>query len=149
MDAPTADALLSDFTSRDRTRIWSAAGAVRMLRDRDTLRVLASHVEAIRTATRGVDLGGALRPNATHLALALRVLEHVRDDGGCRCTLFPTDDQFDPRREEASGQVRIVSEVEPEGGWATDFECVCTECGARYHVEERQYHYAWWAWRRK
>ena len=144
MDAPTADALRSDFTSRDPTRIWSAAGAVRMLRDRDTLCALASHVEAIRTATRGVDLGGAFRPNATHLALALRVLEHVRDDGGCRCTLFPTDDLFDPHREATNGQVRILREM--DGGW--EVECECTECGARYHVEEREYHYSWWTWRR-
>lgn len=143
-DDRTADALLTDLTSRDRTRIWSAAGAVRMLRDRDVLGALAAHVEAIRTATHGVDLGGALRPNATHLALALRVLEHVRDDGGCRCTLFPTDDQFDPRREATSGQVRLLRET--DGGWAV--ECECTECGTRYHVEERQYHYAWWTWRR-
>lgn len=143
-DDRAADALLSDFTSRDPTRIWSAAGAVRMRRDRDTLRALAAHVEAIRDATRGVDLGGALRPNATHLALALRVLEHARDDGGCRCTLFPTDDLFDPRREAANGQVRLLREVEDD--WAV--ECECTECGARYRVEERQYHYAWWTWQR-
>jgi hypothetical protein len=141
-DDRTADALLSDFTSRDPTRIWSAAGAVRMLRDRDTLRALAAHVEAIRAATRGVDLGGALRPNATHLALALRILEHARDDGDCRCTLFPTDDLFDPRREAANGQVRILQEDD----WTTEAEC--TECGARYRVEERQYHYAWWTWQR-
>lgn len=140
MGAPTADALLADFTSRDPMRIWSAAGAVRHLRDRDTLRALAAHVEAIRVATRGVDLGGALRPNATHLALALRVLEHAAGDG-CRCALFPTDDQFDPRREAESGQVRILRDEE----WATDVEC--TECGTRYHVEEQHYHYPWWTWR--
>jgi hypothetical protein len=35
-----------------------------------------------------------------------------------------------------------------DGGWVDSYKCRCVLCGATYRVEEREYHYSWWAWQR-
>lgn len=139
--------LLDDLTSADPTRIWSAACAVRRLREPTALQALAQHVDDIRQATRGVDLGGALRSNATHLAFALTKLDWVRRADACLCGLYPMDDQYDPRQEAADGHVRILGTALIEEKWVDFHTCQCTGCGATFRVEEREYHYPWWAWK--
>jgi hypothetical protein len=134
--------LLDDFLSRDPHRIWSASGAVRHLADRDALRRLAAHVDEIEARTRGVELGGMMRPNATHLAFALRKLRFARDSAECLCTLNAQDDLVDPDREAREGRVTRVSE--DPATWSC--VCRCNACGREWRVERREYHYPWWIW---
>ena len=95
-------------------------------------------------ATKGVDLGGALRPNSSHLDFAIRKLEFVRYQSGCLCALYEMDDMYNPSQEEADGHIRILSEN------LTDrvINCECSYCALTFRVEEQDYHYSWWKWRR-
>jgi hypothetical protein len=138
--------LLNALLSKDPTRIWSAACAIRTLRDPDALAALATHIVAIKTATKGIDLGGAVRPNASHLDFALRKLEFVRAGRGCLCQLYPEDDFYDPQREADAGHVEILDTIVNVEEWKHAMICRCLQCGQRYTADERHYHYIWWEW---
>lgn len=140
--------LLDDLTSKDPTRIWAASSAIRTLRDSVLLAELAAQIEQIRASTQGVELGGVLRPNASHLNFALRKLEWVRNAEGCLCGLYPLDEMYDPDREAEVGNVRRLTTQYLEGGYIDFYETECTICGACFRVEERDYHYTWWSWKR-
>jgi hypothetical protein len=140
--------LLEDLTSGDAHRIWSSACAIRRLRDPEELALLVDNLESIKASTQGVALGGALRANASHLSFAIRKLEHVRSTRDCLCLLYTMDDLYNPAKEAADAFVRILRTVHLAGGWVDYYECECAVCGAKYRVEEREYHYTWWAWRR-
>ena len=77
---------LDAFLSRDPQRIWQACGWVRTSWDRAALRRLAAEKARIEAATKGIDLGGMLRPNALLLTRALRRLDPATDDGHLACT---------------------------------------------------------------
>ncbi len=140
--------IFDDLVSKDTTRIWSGACAVRRLRDRGELAMLAEHIDEIKNATQGIALGGALRPNSSHLAFAIMKLEQVRGTQECLCSLYALDDQYNPSTEETDGNVQILETTLIEDKWADFYTCRCTQCDARYRVEEREYHYTWWAWKR-
>ena len=145
----TATALLADFLSRDPTRIWSASGAVMHSWDRATLLDLAGRADDIRRATKGVDLGGALRANTTHLEFALRKLAFVQAAKGCFCGLYPMNDLFDPAREAKEGHVEILDEGFDVAAGTGHYRCRCTFCEAEWQVrEETGYHYPWYVWTR-
>jgi hypothetical protein len=140
--------LLADLLSRDPTRVWSASSAIRTLRDSKELRRLSQHLDQIRQDTNTVQLGGALRPNSSHLKFALFKLAFVAKSEGCLCQLYAADDLFDPNREEKDGNVRVLSRVMlAETSYIDHYMCECTFCDAKHRVEEREYHYTWWAWR--
>lgn len=139
--------LLEDFTSGDPHRIWSASGAVAKLRDAEELDRLARNFALIWCKTRGIKLGGMFVPNAEHLRFALRKLRYHRDRRGCLCRLYPEYLFFNPDDEAAAGNVCIESTTYVEGRWVDRYTCVCTACGTRYRVEERESHYLWWGWK--
>jgi hypothetical protein len=140
--------ILEDLMSKDSHRIWSAACAVRNLRDHGELVRLASHLDEIRESTRDVSLGGALRSNSTHLTFAFRKLEFVSGSSDCLCALYEMDDLYNPETEKTSGHVRILDTIFTDEKWIDHYQCECVDCGAQYRVEERDYHYTWWAWKR-
>ena len=113
----------------------------------EELKYLASHLEEIKRKSEGVSLGGALRPNSTHLDFAIRKLEFINTSKECLCGLYPLDDLYDPNKEHKAGNIRITGVVRIEGKWVDHYECECALCGRRFRVEEREYHYTWWAWR--
>jgi hypothetical protein len=136
--------LLPEFLSRDPQRIWAAAGAVMRCWDRAALRRLAVRAADIRAATDGIDLGGALRPNATHLAFALRKIAFAEGDA-CLCGLYPDYDMFAPAREAAEARVVVSSERFDDG--TGHYTCRCCACGQGFAVrEETGYHYPWYVW---
>jgi hypothetical protein len=124
---------LADLLSRDGSRIWRAAGAVMASRDREKLRALAAERAAIQAAVEGVGLGGALRPNATHLSFALDKLVFSLG-GACFCELYLTYDMFYPDREEERGHVEVISDE--MGDWTTVTVVRCTDCGQEYRVTQ-------------
>ena len=140
-------ALLEDLLSRDPHRIWAASSAVVYLRDPHELDHLAQHLAQIRRKTEGVELGGLLFPNSERLQFALRKLAYHRGRAGCLCLLYPEHLLYDPRKEAAAGHVRIEDTAYVDGKWVDAYLCVCTTCGARYRVEERESHYPWWGWK--
>ena len=139
--------LLEDLTSADPTRIWSASSAVVLLRDPQQLDELARNLVLIWCKTRGVPLGGMLYPNAERLRFALRKLKYHRDRAGCLCRLYPEYLMYDPQKEAAAGNVRIEDTTYVDAKWVDAYLCICTTCGTRYRVEEREYHYIWWGWK--
>lgn len=139
--------LLDDLLSKDPTRIWSVSSAIRTLRDSALLAELATHIEQIRTSTQGIDLGGALRPNSSHLNFALRKLEWVRNSEGCLCGLYALDDMYDPPREAEAGNITILSTQYMEGGNVDFYNAKCNVCGTLFRIWEQDYHYPWWSWR--
>ena len=142
----TTMTLLADLTSKNPERIWASACAIRTLRDLDELRFLAQHLAEIAASVRDVKLGGALRPNASHVNFALRKLRYVQSASGCLCALYPEDDLFDPNQEHAAGHVVIHTIRYIDNKWVDYYDCECCICGKHYRVEEREYHYTWWAW---
>ena len=140
--------LLEDITSKDPQRIWASACAIRTLRDPRELAFLVAHLDEIKQSTNNVPLGGALRPNASHLEFAIRKLEFVKNDSDCLCGLYPLDDLFNPVEEERAGNVAILESTSDKEAWTSAYECQCRLCNARYHVEQGEYHYTWWAWTR-
>lgn len=136
--------LLEDILSRDPHRVWLSSCAIIKLRDTAILDELVTYLEEIRSATEGVNLGGMVYPNASHLAFALAKLEFIRDDRGCLCQLYPRYEFYDPKLEEATGNIihLTVDESGPD-----DFTCTCANCGQGFHVQERDYHYTWWGWK--
>ena len=77
----------------------------------------------------------------------LRKLKYHRDRVGCLCRLYPEYLMYDPQKEAAAGNVRIEDTIYQDGKWVDAYLCVCTACGTRYRVEEREYHYTWWGWK--
>ncbi len=140
--------LLSDMLSKDPTKIWSASCAIRTSRDVEVLQLLADNLDQIMKQTSDVSLGGALRSNSTHLAFALKKLRLFREGLRCFCDLYPIDDMFNPEAESKASNIKIESTVLLENKWVDYYECSCTSCGARFKVDEREYHYTWWAWHR-
>ncbi len=140
--------LLADLTSKDPTRIWSASCAVVYLRGLQELDRLAQHVAEIRRQTEGIELGGMFVPNAERLKFALHKLEYYRDRVGCLCQLYPEHLSYNPRQEAAAGNVRIEEIIYLDGDWVDGYVCICTVCATHYRVEEREYHYPWWGWKK-
>jgi len=139
--------LIEDILSGDASRVWSSACAIAKLRDAVELDALASIVEEITSSTRRLELGGALIPNDKHLQFALRKLRYYRDRAGCLCRLYPEYLMFDPKGEQAAGNVRIDEITYLDGNWIDFYQCSCSVCGSVFKVEEREYHYTWWGWK--
>lgn len=138
--------VVQDLLSADPSRVLSATWTVIGTRDPELLAPLVTALPAIRTATAGLDLGGALIQNATHVRHALERLALVAD-GVCLCTAYPDHVLYDVAREEQRGHVRVVGTVPNQRQWEPDRICACTACGRRYQVEQGEYHYPWWQWR--
>ena len=144
-EATMMSALLADLLSGDATRIWSATSAITTLRDAQELDLLAAHLAEIEAKTAGVSLSGALMPNSERLKFALRKLAYWRDKEGCLCRLYPEWLMFDPKKEEAAGNVCILR-TKTDRVWTVGYDCRCTICETDYAVEEGEYHYTWWKW---
>jgi len=143
--------LLEDITSRDPRRIWSSSCAIRTLRDREELAGLANQIDTIRECTKDVPLGGAMRSNSTHLDFAIKKLEFVKSSTDCLCSLYLLDDLYNPVAEAQQGNIRITGTIllgPPPGRLVDYYDCECALCKVAYRVEEREYHYTWWSWRR-
>jgi hypothetical protein len=136
--------VLHDITSGDPQRIWKACGTITLSRDEAALARLAAHLPEIRSSTEGVELGGMFRANSVQLAFALRKLEFYGSSHGCSCTLYPEYDMYDPEREAAAGNVRLLGA--PPSRWGDAWQAECTLCGARYRATVESYHYTWWQW---
>ena len=139
---------LDAFLSRDPQRIWQACGWVRNCWDREALRRLAVEKARIAAATKGVDLGGMLRPNAILLTRAFRRLDHAMGEG-CFCTLLAEDDLADPRPLATAGRLDLTGDrIDPATGDG-HLTCTCKACGTAYLVTEVMgYHYPWYRWER-
>ncbi|WP_221089334.1 hypothetical protein [Deinococcus aquaedulcis] len=142
-DATDPASLLAELTSRDHHRVWAASHAVIRLPAASRL-PLVPHLAAIQQATEDLDLGGAFYPNNDHLRQALRAVEAARD-GLCACALYPGYLFYNPKKEQESGAVTILSSSPPD--WNMTYSCQCRACGAVYDVEQGEYHYTWWDWK--
>ncbi|KAF1007925.1 MAG: hypothetical protein GAK28_01401 [Luteibacter sp.] len=140
--------LLDDFLSGDSHRIWAASWGVRTLRDPVQLNLLVGQLDRIRAATLKVNMGGVVVSNNVHLECALRKLEHVRHRAGCLCALYESDIFYNPTKEAEAGNLVIDETGTQAGGWGDVHHCHCPTCGSAWRVEDREYHYPWWEWRR-
>lgn len=144
-----SDVILEEITSGDAHKIWAGAHAIIHLKDEARLMTIARHLADIRKTTSGVELGGLFCPNKYHLQFAIKKLEFVAlpNPKPCICSLYPEYMMFSPMQEEAAGSMRIVQTFLLEGSKYVDhYLCECLSCGIQYRVEEREYHYTWWAW---
>ena len=101
--------ILSDLTSKDADRIYSGACEVRLLRNREELKMLVEHLSEIRKLTSNIPLGGALYPNIAHLKFAIKKLEFVKYSKDCLCILYSEDQFYNPEVEQNIGNIRILS----------------------------------------
>jgi hypothetical protein len=139
--------ILEDITSGDAHRIWESSCAIATLRDAHELDLLAAHLPEIEQKTKDVDLGGALFPNREHLKFALHKLHYHRSKRGCLCHLYPDRLMFNPTREEEAGNIRILEHLRNDQR-NDSYVCQCVLCGTTFNVEEGEYHYTWWAWKK-
>lgn len=139
---------LDAFLSRDPHRVWQACGWVRTSWDRAALRRMAEARDRIKSATKDVDLGGMLRPNALLLTQALRRLDYSLGEA-CFCALLPEDDLADPRPLATAEHLTLTGDRIDTATGDGHIECNCTTCGAVYLVTEVMgYHYPWYRWQR-
>ncbi|PPF53922.1 hypothetical protein C5B94_09150 [Clavibacter michiganensis] len=134
---------LGDLLSADPHRIWPASWGVIATRDTALLESLRGALPAIVEATDGVELGGMIRPDRDALAHALAKVRRHRSRR-CWCDDYPRLLAYDPSREEERGHVRVLGR--DASGWPATYECECTVCGRRFHVEEGEHHALWWRW---
>lgn len=123
--------LLADLTSRDPQRVWASACAIIKLRNDAELRELVAQLPALRQATSGLNLGGALRANSTYVDFAIQKLEFYQHGRGCMCQLYLRYDLYDPLQEQNNENTRIISITIDRAAWTTIYACHCTLCGAR------------------
>ena len=140
------DEILNGLTSRDSHKIWSASCEIASLRDRERLKNIANHIDEIQLLTEGVDLGGMIRSNSSHLNFAINKLKFVLAGDACLCHLYPKRDFYDPDKEQESGNVQIDHKEALEGGWYEYCLVSCLECGNKFKVEEKDYHFSYWVW---
>ncbi|OAN38063.1 hypothetical protein [Microbacterium sp. H83] len=136
--------LLDDFLSRDGSRVLHAVWETIRSRDPEQLQPLVEALPLIRRSTADLDLGGMIYSNNGHLAHALTKLEKHRE-GRCWCAVYPGMLTHDPRKEDTSGNVRILSTSEP--GWSMTYVCECAVCGLVFDVEQGDHHFMWWDWK--
>lgn len=136
-------ALLDDFLSGEKDRVYQATWATIRTRDRLLLDPLVGALDEIRRATDDLDLGGALHPNRESLRRALEKVSNYQA-GACWCANYPGLLFYNPEKEEAAGHVRILDASEP--GWSMTYRCACAVCGRHFEVEQGEYHYTWWQW---
>jgi hypothetical protein len=140
------EGVLADLLSGDAHRIWLGASAVTRQWDRNDLLWLAGHAAAIRQATNGIDLGGALRPNAVILDLAMQRLAMAMGDG-CFCALYMKDFFADPKREAAELRVKVISQKDDPKTWQTHWQLSCCTCRQGYAVtQDDSWHFPHFAW---
>lgn len=140
--------MLSKLTSKDPHQIWSASCEIAECDDIGVLKAVSNHLEMIKTATKGIQLGGGLCPNSYHLEFALKKLEHVRCNSGCLCSLYPANMFYSPVKEQDSGRITIDITAEVDGKWVDYYMCHCNHCYLKYKVEEREGHFMWWTWKK-
>jgi hypothetical protein len=143
-DPDDAGEIVRDLTSGNAQRILVGCGAIIHSRDEPVLARIAVRLPEIRSRTEGVDLGGMLRDHRVTLRFALRKLEFYGSAHACPCTLYPDYDMYDPEREEAVGNVRLIGP--PPQAWGDAHQAECTLCGARYRATVESYHLTWWQW---
>ncbi|MGI2172639.1 hypothetical protein [Shewanella ulleungensis] len=139
---------LNDLLSKDPQRIWSASSSLKDIRDMSYLKELSAKTDEIERATKGIDLGGKLNPNSYHLEFALKKLNHVKNDLGCLCALYPDNMFFNPEKENDNNQVKITDTVTTDDKWVDYYLCECTHCHSKFKVEEREGHFTWWSWKK-
>ncbi|MGE8362666.1 hypothetical protein [Pseudomonas sp.] len=142
----TAHEVLSALESRDNHQAWLAAWALirspNAALDRDYVPVL----DRIRTAVGRLPEPErpAVRDSRDCVRLALRIVE-ARSEGRCRCSVYASTDQILPESQAQHGLIDILGTRDIP--WEPEFDCQCTDCGARYVVRENHgYHYPWAAW---
>lgn len=135
--------LLDDFLSDDRSRVMRAVWETMHSRDPEALDPLVVALPRLRRAASQLDLGGAIYSNNGHLEHVLTKLEQYRD-GECWCAVYPGILTTDPRKEEATGHIRVLSTSEP--GWSMTYLCECTVCGRQFDIEQGDHHFTWWNW---
>lgn len=139
--------LLDDLTSQNAQRAWAASNTIRHLRDANTLQTLANQLDTIRKSISRIEFDDGFRGYFMDIEFALHKLEHVHRSDACMCSLYLTDDLFNPVEEARQGNIQILKTVILDGKWVEYYECRCAECGAFFRVEENEYDHRWWAWR--
>ncbi|KNY06968.1 hypothetical protein [Microbacterium sp. GCS4] len=135
--------LIEDYESGDPRRVLHAVWQTIGCRDPELLKPLVTTLPRLRSRTEGVELGGMIYLNSTHLDHAFRVIENYRD-GLCWCMAYPDSLTYDPRKEQDRGHAEIRSTSTP--GWEMTYECACTVCGQVFDVEQGDHHVTWWRW---
>lgn len=132
----------------DPARVLSASWDIVNLRDKKQLKILSENLEEIKFKTSGIELGGYLAPNQRVLNQAIAKLRQLMIADVCFCVFYQRGENFNPRREAERGHVEIKEEKRSESGWIEFTECFCSECGTRYKVYEKEYHFICWEWRK-
>lgn len=132
----------------DPDRVLSASWDIVNLRDKKQLKILCENLEEIKFKTSGIELGGSIAPNQRVLDQAIAKLKQLMISDVCFCVFYPRGENFNPRMEAERGYVEIKEEKRNKSGWIEFTECFCSECGTRYKVYEKEYHFTYWEWRK-
>jgi len=126
--------ILEDFLSKDARRIWSASGKVlnSVITDREDIEALFPHLGEIRSATSGIDFGGAFLPNKRYLDKALMVIKASKSSE-CLCKYAFTDYGQSVESLENVGFILLSKKTE---NFVTMGEVECSRCHQRYIAEE-------------
>lgn len=147
-----AKRILKDMTSKDDKRIWRAASEIIHLgQEPERIRPLIYHIETMKKATQGIEMGGFIMPNKRLVDFAIKTLEfHRNEQDTCPCHLYAKcseDSIFEPEKEETKGYVTILNTIYDSNHQFINYYVVkCNKCGQTYYAKESWGHMRCWKW---
>ncbi|WP_028980325.1 hypothetical protein [Sporocytophaga myxococcoides] len=145
----TTEKIINEITSGDSQKVWSSACEIISLgQEPDRIKPLIPFLTKIKEMTKGLEMGGAFASNMRFVHGAIRTIEFYKSEKGCPCSLFGIHDCMDPNKEEAKGYLKIIDRKLIDERYVDFYIALCTRCGQKFSIIERDYHYTWWGWTR-
>ncbi len=159
----TTKEIIEFITSQDSHKVWEAAcRIINMGQDYDKIAPLIAHLPLIKAKTEGLHKGGGLVSKQHFIDFAIKTIEFHESSHECPCALYVKEyqlnndvvtrmhqyDGFDPNREIEKGNVKILNTTLIQNNQGYSYLVECTKCEEKYQVEELEYHFQWWHWKR-
>jgi hypothetical protein len=146
-------------TSQDTYKVWEAACAIiNQGQDREKIVPLIEDLPQIKAKTVGLNMEGKKH----FLDFAIKTIEFHALNQRCPCALYVEKyqlmgdnlarmvqyERFNPNKEFEKGYIKILETRFLENSFVDLYIVTCSRCSTEYEVEEREYHFQWWHWKR-
>lgn len=143
--------IIQGLMSADRHIVVQASWAIIHSNEAQVLREVSDQLSAISDSVKNLPPNSepAFRDYRFAPELAVSVLNCFKRADICRCSLYPASNCLDPVAEKHLGFVKITKEEDHLEAYTIEYECLCTQCEARFEVvHEESYHYPLWYWKK-
>lgn len=140
----TTEEIVENIISGDQRKVrLSAVEIFRLCQKRKQILPLVSHLPEIQSKTKGLEMEESYQ---RVVDFAIRTLQFYRDGHECPCHLYMEFEAFNPDREKARGNVRILSFARLDNRHIEFYTVRCLKCGQVFKVIERDYPCTSWGW---